>query len=310
MDPVVTVVITSDYASGKPEGWRDLRATLAGLARQDFAEAAEFLLIESLELVPKIPFDLKTILPSLRVVASPETYACALKNEGARAASADLVALLDGDCTPDSAWLRCLVEATRQHPEVAVVSGRTTYGTRTFLDRVMGLIARSYLDEGRTAPTRHITINNCVFRKSVLLSHPFPPETASHTSLLQTEEILRGGGRLLFEPGMRVVHAYDGWQTEKDIRKSMGYGVIRTRRLDHRLPYAWMARLGYASVLFFVALRTLHSCRNCLRCAAHYGVAWYELPFAFALAALACVLEVPGMVRAVRGEPVGDSQFR
>ena len=64
------------------------------------------------------------------------------------------------------------------------------------------------------------------------------------------------------------------------------------------------------TLALFVVLRTLHSCRNCLRRAADYGVAWYELPIAFSLAAAACVMEVPGMLRAVRDLPHGPSEFR
>lgn len=71
MDPVVSVIVTCDYESGKPEAWNALRATLAGLARQDFQEPAEFLFIESAEFAPRLPSDLKTILPSLRVVTVP-----------------------------------------------------------------------------------------------------------------------------------------------------------------------------------------------------------------------------------------------
>jgi hypothetical protein len=60
----------------------------------------------------------------------------------------------------------------------------------------------------------------------------------------------------------------------------------------------------------FVLLRTLHSCRNCVRRAADYGVAWYELPMGLLLAARACMMEAPGMVRAVRHFPHGPSEFR
>lgn len=308
--PVVSVVVSSDYASGKAAGWNDLRATLAGLAQQDFREPTEFLLVETTEIALQIPPDLQRILPSLRIVAAPAASANELKNVGARAATADLVALIDGDCTPVTGWLRHLVSTLREHPDVAVVSGRTGYAGRSLLERAMALVTRSFLDEGRTAPTRHVTINNAGFRRAVLLAHPLPEIAGPHMSMLQSDAIARDGGQFLFEPGMHVTHAYEGWAMEKEIRRSMGYGVIRVRRIDPRLPYAWLARLGVLSVPLFVVLRTLHSCWNCLRRAGDYGVAWYELPVAFGLAAAACSLEVPGMLRAVRDLPHAPSEFR
>jgi cellulose synthase/poly-beta-1,6-N-acetylglucosamine synthase-like glycosyltransferase len=129
--PAVSVVVTSDYASGTAVGWEDLRASLAALARQDFREPAEFLLVETAELATRIPADVLRVLPSLRVVSVDARAASALKNAGAQAASADIVALVDGDCRVARGWLRHLVTALREHPEAAVVSGRTTYGDET-----------------------------------------------------------------------------------------------------------------------------------------------------------------------------------
>lgn len=310
MQPVVSVIVTSDYASGKAAGWDDLRSSLRGLAGQDFDEPTEFLLVETEELAPHIPADVLAILPTLHVVAVAATTTGQLKNAGARVAAADFVAMIDADCTPVTGWLRHLVQALREHPDIAAVSGRTSYGRRTVLDRVMALLTRSFLDQGRTAPTRHVTINNAGFRHTVLLAHPFSEDTCAHMSMLQSEPIARAGGRFLFEPGMHVMHAYAGWAMEKEIRRSMGYGVIRIRRLDDRMPHAWMARLGYLSIPLFVMGRMLHSCWNCLRRAADYGVPWYELPLAFGLAAVACGMEASGMLRAVRDQDPIPSEFR
>ncbi len=308
--PVVTVVVTSDYASGKLAGWNDLRSNLAGLAAQDYKEPAEFLLVETAEIAPTIPPDVLQILPQLRVVVTQATSASELKNAGARAAAADLVAMIDADCTPVRGWLRHLVNALRENPDAVVVSGRTSYGSRTLLDRVMALVTRSFLDEGRPSATRHVTINNAGFRREAFLAHPLPEDTGAHMSMLQSEAISRDGGRFRFEPGMHVTHTYGGWAMEREIRRSMGYGVIKVRRLDNRMPHAWMARLGLVSVPLFIVLRALHSCWNCVRRAGDYGVAWYELPIAFLLAAAACSMEAPGMLRAVRDLPHGTSEFR
>ncbi len=308
--PVVSVVITCDYGSGKPEAWEGLRAVLRALARQDFSEPVEFLLVESASMADQVPADLRTILPGLRLIANPATASPMLKNAGIAAASAELIAIFDGDCVPDAGWLRHFVDFMREHPEAVAVSGRTRYGTEKFLDRAMALATRAYLDEGAPAETRHLADNNAGLRRAFFLAHPFSESAGPHMSLLQSEPIVRAGGRLFFNPLLCVQHHYNGWTNEKHIRRSMGYGVIRVRRIDPGLPYAWMAHLGYLSVPLFIGARTLASWRNCLRCARWYGVAWYQLPLAFALSAAACAMEAPGMVRALRGQPLDRTAYR
>ena len=41
MTPRISVVIVSDYASGGPEGWKDIHRVLTELARQEFTEPVE-----------------------------------------------------------------------------------------------------------------------------------------------------------------------------------------------------------------------------------------------------------------------------
>lgn len=310
MRPVVSVIVTSDYKSGSPESWSALGAALRGLARQDFREPAEFILVESADVAPEMPPAIKTILPTLRVIACPAAPAGGLKNAGVRAAAADLVALVDGDCVAEPGWLSAFVGLMRERPEIAVVSGRTHYGSRRFLDRAMALASRSYLDRGRTAPTRHVTINNAGFRRAALRAHPFTAEEGPHMSMLQADAMARAGHRFLFDPRLAVRHEYDGWPMEREIRRSMGYGVIKTRLLEPRLPYAWMARLGYPSIPLFLLFRMLHAGWNCALRRRAYNVAWYELPAALALVPAASLMEVPGMLRAVRGLPLDKTAFR
>jgi hypothetical protein len=174
----------------------------------------------------------------------------------------------------------------------------------------MALLSRSYLDQERAGYTRHVAINNVGFRRSVFLSHPCPKDSGAHMSLLQSEALRRAGHRFFFDPQLSVRHAYDGWPTERQIRRSLGYGVIRARQIDGRVPYAFFARLGYLSIPIFAALRALHGCWNCIRRRRLYGVAWYELPAIFALAAVASAMEIPGMMRAVRHKPLDKTLFR
>ena len=258
----------------------------------------------------RIPPDFGIILPALRVITVPQRTSYELKNAAVQAASTELVAMLDGDCAPSAEWLRRLVDAMRAHPEAAVISGRTVHSADGLVHRAMGAVNRSYVDVGHAGPTRHISNNNALYRRSAFLAHPLATNVGPFGSRLQAEAILRSGGRLLFEPRARVVHAYEGWATEWNFRRGLGYGVIRTRRVDPRLPYAWLTRVGYLSIPLFVAAHILTGWWYCLRRGRDHGVVWYELPVAFAFVAIACTMEIPGMLSALRNEAGVDTLFR
>src|SRR5689334_21103206 len=160
MRPAVTVIVTSDYAVDSLKSNENLRQCLAALSRQDVAEAVEFVVVESAEINAAFAAELRQILPSLRIIAGEGPSASALKNAGARAASADLIAFIDADCVAERGWLGHFLAAMSAHPEIAAVSGRTHYGGRHFLHRAMALLSRSYLDHERAGYTRHVAINN------------------------------------------------------------------------------------------------------------------------------------------------------
>jgi hypothetical protein len=310
MRAVVSVIVVSDYAAGDAEASDDLRTSLRALARQDVDEPIEVLLVESRANADRIPADLTAILPSLKVVTSPAASSYELKNEGVHAATADLVVLLDADCTPSRDWLRRAIASMRAHPEAAVISGRTRYAGRGLEQRVLAVLSRAYLDPGKAGPTVFISNNNAIFRRAVFLEHPLPTNAGPFAARMQSESILRAGKQLLFEPTMCVVHEFAGWVMERDIRRNIGYGTIRIRQLDPRMPWAWMAKLGVVSIPLFVLARTVDSCWDALRAGRHYGLRWFEQPVAFVLALVVHLLEIGGMRSAFRHEGIATTAYR
>jgi cellulose synthase/poly-beta-1,6-N-acetylglucosamine synthase-like glycosyltransferase len=170
--PVATIVTVSDYKAGDAESWDALRLTLQGLARQDYREPVEFLLVEAVASSQAIPSDLLEILPGLKVVRVEGRTSYDFKNAGARAASADFVVLLDADCAPHPNWWRSIIEHRRRHPQAAVISGRTKYKGQGLLPRVFALLDRSYVDCGGPGRTRAISNNNAGFAREILLKFP------------------------------------------------------------------------------------------------------------------------------------------
>jgi hypothetical protein len=308
--PDVSVVIVSDYAGGERKSWDDLQLTLGALARQDFAGRAEFLLVESTRAAVSMPPSLTGLLPGLQVVLVDTDASYALKNAGVSRASAEIVGIVDADCTPHPGWVSALVRAFERHPEAAAISGRTTYPGRTLLERVLGLLNRSFLDPGRAAPTRFIGNNNAGYRRAAFLAHPLPTDAGPFASRMQSEAIARSGWRLFFEPAMLVIHDFEGWSMERDIRRNIGYSTIDTRLRDPSLPYAGLTRLGALSIPIFAVGKTLDNWRDVIRCGRYYGVRGYELGVAFVMAIVVHAMEVPAMFRAFRRRPLGRTAYR
>ena len=100
-----------------------------------------------------------------------------------------------------------------------------------------------------------------------------------------------------------------GWAMEADIRRNVGHAVIAQRLIDETIEYAWVARLGLASIPLMVIARTIHEWRICFRNAAHYGVRAYEIPLGMALSVFLRFWEIPGMLDAVRERPVPQTAY-
>jgi hypothetical protein len=307
---VASVIVVSDYAAGDAGAWDDLRTTLRALARQDVDEPIEVLLVESRAHADRIPADLTAILPSLKVVTCPAASSYELKNEGVRAATAELVVLLDADCRPSRDWLRRAIASMRARPEAAAISGRTRYAGRGLDQRVLAVLSRAYLDPGKAGPTTFISNNNAILKRDVFLEHPLPTNGGPFAARMQSEAIRRSGEKLLFEPTMCVVHEFAGWAMERDIRRNIGYGTIRIRQLDPHMPWAWMVKLGVMSIPLFVLARTVDSCWDALRAGRYYGLRWFEQPIAFVLAFVVHLLEIGGMRSAFRHEGIATTAYR
>jgi glycosyltransferase involved in cell wall biosynthesis len=113
--PVVSVVVpTRDRA-----GYLDV--TLTSLADQDFAEPFEVIVIDDGSRDSTAEVIRRHGVRSL--VHDPPRGPNAARNEGARLAESDLIALVDDDVFAPRAWLRELVEGARRHPGAQAFGG-------------------------------------------------------------------------------------------------------------------------------------------------------------------------------------------
>lgn len=291
VDTVVSVVIVSDFEDDAQKLWCTERSLLEALARQDFLEPFEVILVESERYRDETPRDLAKICPRLRIVHSAETQSAKLKDFGVSWANAELVAVFDADCFPNQSWLRVLVTVLRERTDVSVVSGRTHYGDETSYRRALSLVDRSFDNLGRPGLTPHISNNAALYRRSLLARFPYPETGTPFTSsILRMQAMARAGVRFFFEPAAVVQHAIGGWDFVRDFRRHVGYADMMmgdpARRLRSIPPLLWW--------------RFSFQARDCLRLGPGY-LRWYDWPLTAALLAATPLLQVPGMLDAWRG---------
>lgn len=309
-EPVVSVVVVSDYAGGTPGTVDDYRHSLAALAAQDFDEPFEVLVSEWAGFRDAVPSDLQQILPAIRMVYSEERSAFGLKNDGVRQARGALVAIIDADCDPAPGWLRSAVETLRAHPEVVASSGRTLSRLVAGRGRFASLADRVVGDEGTAGPTSHVALNNIAFRRDFYLEHPLSSAAGSCGFAFHSQTLLREGHKLWFDPGMEVVHDPMDFAAVRDARRLMGQSLILSRKLDPQHPHAWLLRLGYLSIPIFVVTKSILAAKRIVVRGPDHGLRWYHVPGSVAAAVVRHVLEVPGMILAFRDQPVRDTKFR
>jgi glycosyltransferase involved in cell wall biosynthesis len=305
--PVASIVIVIDYKAGDPHSLRELRATLQGLAAQDFREPVELLLVEPASGRP-LPDDILGVMPGLRVVRTDGTTSYDFKNAGARAAASDFVVLLDADCTPHPNWFRSVIEHRKRHPRAAAISGRTMYKGQGLLPRILALLDRSYVESKSGGRCSAISNNNGAFRRDVLLEFPLDNAVGPFGSRPHADQIMAAGHELRFEPGMVAYHGYGGWPMEQENREHTGFAMTRYRQLKPDASYAWLVRLGYAGIPVVVGMSILDSWRRCFKYASGYGLRWFEIPLACMAAVPAHLMEIKGIVLAMRGGWIGTSQ--
>lgn len=309
-DGMISVICVSDYAGGEQGSWDDMRRTLASIAGQDYAGPVEVLLVEATEFASSIPAELGAELENFRVVTADDNSSYGLKNAGVEAAHGEVVAILDADCEPRRNWLKQIAAAFSRYPDAVAISGRTVYPGTSFLERITGLLTRSYIDPGRTGPARFVSNNNGIWRRDVYLEHPMPLGLGAFAARMQSEQVVRKGLPIYFDETIEVAHEFEGWGMEVDVRRNIGYGTVATRLRDPSLPHSWTTKFGVLGIPLIYAGKTLNTLGDCLRNWRRYGVRLFELPIAVAMVPLVQLHEVPGMWTAFTGGRIEKTEYR
>lgn len=310
--PDLSLVLVSDYAAGTGKSWNDLKQCLLAVRRElaTVDAAIQCLLVEEDRFAASVPSDILTILPDLSLLPVKVATSYEMKNAGVAAAAADWVILLDVDCHPFDGWLQAALRAVRAAPDAAAISGRTFYEGRSLFERISALVHRSYLDPGARGASRFISNNNAVWRRDWFLRFPMPVGLGPFSSRVQSEQMLRAGATLRFEPDMRVIHDFEGFAMDADIARNIGYGTIVTRLADPEMPHARLVRMGRGAIPAIVVGKAWLHFGDVVRCGSAYGVRWWQIPLAWGYAALSAALEAPGMWAAYGGRDLVKTAYR
>jgi hypothetical protein len=180
--------------------------------------------VENSRFADAVPSSLRHIAPRTRFLFTEETQSAKLKDYGVRHTEAELIALIEADCTPNPSWLRTLVGVLREHPHVDMVSGRTWYGDETAYRRCLNLLHRAFDDYGKPSPSSYISNNGALYRRHILKSFPYPDAITPFLSCrLRNRQILAAGHAPYFHPDARMLHALGGLALLFDVHRNVGY---------------------------------------------------------------------------------------
>lgn len=286
----VSVVIVSDYEASVSKSWKVEERMLKAFAAQTFDEPFEVLLVDNEQYCTNVPDHLYSIVPNLRIVFSSEIQSARLKDYGVQLASGELIAVLEADAPPCQDWLQTLVGILRLNPDIAVATGKTSYGTENTYKRVLNLLDRSFDDLGKPSSTPHISNNGAIYRRSILREFPYPSSaTPFLSSRLRNKQIREAGHKFYFHPNDITFHEIGGWNFIVDVRRNMGYSDMNT----------FTNKVGYSAIPGLMKRRLKKELSYCKRLGKQY-LNWWDWPLFAAMASVIPFLEVPGMLDAIQ----------
>lgn len=189
--------------------------------------------------------------PFLRVtaIAAAGAHYYALKNEGARCASAEILALTDSDALPEPGWIGAIVAAIEDGADVS--AGVTLFcdERRMTPDHALMQVAASIswgfvvggASDARGVVAAGFLSHNVGFRAATFARHPYRTDlgrTCAGSFLYAS--LVESGARIVFQPAQRVAHRFSlGWWVLR-LHRRFGYEVLLLRRLDASRRHGWL----------------------------------------------------------------------
>lgn len=303
--PLVSVVVetvTSRYDSSGGQLVEDLGRTLEAIRRQTWpADRLETILVLDPNFDAEVAAEVHRRHPWVRITSAAVTNYFAGKNAGARAATGELIALVDGDCVPDPDWLERLVDALK--PEYGVVAGRTRYDGPSLLARTFTVPDFAHVMVEAERGVSGFNINNLVYRRDVYLSHPLDERIERNGGCyFQFHQLKADGIKVGYEPRAVVWHGLD-IQGLGFVHKHFDRGreTINIYRLDDRQVLRstpLVRRAGPFALFPLYARRVVLDWLRITRNRRQIGVKTVALPYYFGVITMTRMIELAGALTA------------
>jgi glycosyltransferase involved in cell wall biosynthesis len=305
--PLVSVVIETVTAryDVKPSASMadDLAPTLLGLRRQTYpADLIEAIIVLDPDVPDAAAEAVRGRFPFARFARSPVKNYYAAKNAGAQAARGSVIALLDGDCEPDAAWVERLV--SRLGPDDAAVCGRTRYAAVTPLAKTLAVPGFGYVVGDASGAASGFNVNNVAFRREVLLEHPLDARVRRDGGCYFLYYQLRAAGeRVAYEERAVVVHGVNDIRGMRFMHKHFGRGVdgVSVYRLDDDDVLRGsrvFRRFGAPALVAITARRIALDWVRLARHRKQIGISAPSVPYYWMVAVAIRLIELAGMVAA------------
>jgi glycosyltransferase involved in cell wall biosynthesis len=305
--PLVTVVVetvTARFDVRDGGVFENLVATLTGIERQTYPQdRVETVVVVDPEVAEAATETLRSRFPSVKIAASATVNYCAGKNAGIDAATGSIVAMLDGDCTPEDDWLERLVAPIGSG--VAGVAGKSRYVADSWEARTLSIPGFGYIVATEDGTATGMNLNNVAFRADVLREHRLDDRIRRNGGCIMLFRQLRAAGeRIVYQPDAVVAHANDDIRGGAFVSKHFGRGfdAVAVYELDSDellRGTRYVQRYGAAALVGISLRRVLHDWRHMWRYRRQIGIAAPTLPFFAGVSAMLRSIELAGMLAAV-----------
>jgi mycofactocin glycosyltransferase len=189
------------------------------------------------------------------------------KNRGFAATDADIVAFVDGDCTPRSGWLEALTEP------IAARRARVVAGSTAYAGLLAPLATRldfpSFVRDRGRGTVRNFFANNVAFARTAFTGYPDLPMFHGQCQVLALQ-LAAAGIAIHAAPGARVTHAWPGsareWLAVRFLRGADTVALIPYIARHHAPRVApLVAWLGPAPALAVLGARAVMGTWTALR---------------------------------------------
>ena len=229
-NPVISIVV--ETFNLEVSSVAELDIVLKDLAQQTYPASCLEIIIVVDSLNTGLIKHLNSEWPVVHCVLAGEnaTY-YGMKEHGIRAASGDIIALLDSDCRPCRNWANCIAEKITAGADV--VAGKTRYEPGKRFSRTFSLFSFGHVQNETNGQTKAFIVNNVAFASEVIRGTGFSNLSKRTGPGYTLSRKLRSlGYSMVYNSEQSVAHFNHGLKYHLANRIRSGHEAIDVCRLD------------------------------------------------------------------------------